>query len=446
MPMTQRTRSARVLAIAALVGGCSVLALALSNGGAAATHSVAVIERDAPDLLAGDWVMAAGQRVGNVGAISPVEGGRAVKIVFDLGGSAWPLPRGSRFDLRWGGSASFFNRYVELTMGPHGEPPIPNGSMIPAGDFSAPAELDTVTSVFSPTVRRATTELIDRGGVAFRAASAPLRAALIAAPPALHQASKVLQDLQDSNTDLNQLLRSTDQVVNTVQTADPGIGQLLSGAGTTFAAVAAKDSQLVTAIDRVPGALIQTRTTLASANGTLTAADQLLRRLSPGINTVRAIATPLDDVLGSVTHVGPRVAATLTTARNATPRLNPLLTLATTLMPEIGSIGRQATTALQCIRPYSPDIAGFANNWGDFLSWSDGKDRVIRATIQNIVAAPVNGLPYNSATAAKLFPGLTYAFPRPPGDAAGEPWFLPQCGITPNALNPAHDPEAAGAG
>jgi hypothetical protein len=136
------------------------------------------------------------------------------------------------------------------------------------------------------------------------------------------------------------------------------------------------------------------------------------------------------------------VSDTLNTAYHATPKLNPLLTLATQLMPQIGSIGGQATTALQCIRPYSPDIAAFANNWGDFLSWSDGKDRVIRATVENIIAAPINGLPYNSATATKLFPGLTYSFPRPPGEAAGEPWYLPQCGITPSSGIPANDPES----
>jgi hypothetical protein len=37
--------------------------------------------------------------------------------------------------------------------------------------------------------------------------------------------------------------------------------------------------------------------------------------------------------------------------------------------------------------------------------------------------------------------GLTYAFPRPPGDSAGQPWFLPECGITKDAYDPSKDPE-----
>jgi hypothetical protein len=128
--------------------------------------------------------------------------------------------------------------------------------------------------------------------------------------------------------------------------------------------------------------------------------------------------------------------------RGATPSLNPLLQRAATLMHDIASIGKQATTELDCIRPYAPDIAGFASNWADFLSWGDAKDRVIRAQVQNLTPAPVNIVGYDSATAAKLFPGLRYAFPRPPGESAGQPWFQPQCGITKDALDPSKDPEA----
>jgi len=39
-------------------------------------------------------------------------------------------------------------------------------------------------------------------------------------------------------------------------------------------------------------------------------------------------------------------------------------------------------------------------------------------------------------------PSLSYAMPRPPGLNAGKPWFLPQCGVTKDALNAELDPEA----
>ena len=55
----------------------------------------------------------------------------------------------------------------------------------------------------------------------------------------------------------------------------------------------------------------------------------------------------------------------------------------------------------------------------------------------------VPGTPLNSAqTVALSFGGMHYAMPRPPGLNAGQPWFVPQCGVTADALNPSKDPEA----
>jgi hypothetical protein len=62
-------------------------------------------------------------------------------------------------------------------------------------------------------------------------------------------------------------------------------------------------------------------------------------------------------------------------------------------------------------------------------------------------------MPQASATSLHAYPqGLTtqafvqatgkgYAEPRPPGLGVGQPWFIPECGVTRNALNPAADPE-----
>ncbi len=60
-----------------------------------------------------------------------------------------------------------------------------------------------------------------------------------------------------------------------------------------------------------------------------------------------------------------------------------------------------------------------------------------------MIPALIPGTADTPAKAMAQSPGLTYAFPRPPGMNEGHPYFLPQCGITPAALNPAADPETA---
>ncbi|HYF24280.1 MAG TPA: hypothetical protein VD931_00935, partial [Baekduia sp.] len=161
----------------------------------------------------------------------------------------------------------------------------------------------------------------------------------------------------------------------------------------------------------------------------------------PGVPELRRTAAPLGGLLRTVRDVGPDATATLATARRAAPRVTPLLQRATALSPQLRSIGEQSVENLECIRPYTPEANAFFSNWGDFFSGTDGKDKMIRAQVQNYAPAFSNVSGYTAAQAARLFSGLEYGLPRPPGQVAGQPWFLPQCGAGPDAIDPQKDPE-----
>jgi ABC-type transporter Mla subunit MlaD len=270
---------------------------------------------------------------------------------------------------------------------------------------------------------------------------APLRAAIEKAPPTVAEASTVFRDFTDNEQALTTLLRSTDRVTGAVDRADPGVGPLHTGAARTFPAVAAQSRDLQQTIDLAVPTLKRVRGTLGHANRSLNSAGTLVRRIGPGVEQLRLLAKPLSDVLTTVVHVGPDATSTLHSVRRATPELNPLLRTATRLSPVVDSIGKQAVHELECIRPYTPDIVSIFSNWGDFFSFTDN-DKMARVIVDNIVAAPTNLEGKSTAEAVKAFPGLRYAFPRPPGLAAGQPWFLPQCGAGPDALDPTKDPEA----
>ena len=414
----------------------------LAAAGCGGGHQVSITVPDGTGLVAGQEIRSGGQRVGLLKSIEPADRGGAAKLTFTLEDAAWPLRRGARFRERLGGTASYANRYIALTPGTPGAAPYRDGASLPAHAFVGDVELDDITAAFTPPVRAGLKSLLVEGGAALRPAAPRLRAALTDGPAALAATHRALRDLRAGDDDLATLLSSVSRTVAAVHGADPGLGRLVSGAGTTFEAISAKARPLQRALDHAPETFGQLRLTLTHARSTLAAAGVLTRRIAPGVTQLRRIARPLDQVLATVRDVGPDANAALRAVHRATPSLNPLLQRATTVMPHVASIGKQATTELDCVRPYAPDIAGFASNWADFLSWGDGKDRFIRAQIQNLMPAPINAVGYDSATAAKLFPGLRYAFPRPPGDSAGQPWFQPQCGITKDAYDPAKDPEA----
>ncbi len=436
---------ARTIAPAALVLTVAVAVILLSSSGTN-THRLFVIVPDATDALAGQDIRAAGQRVGEIASITPIDRGRAVRLELAIDGSAWPLPGGTRFALREGGTISYSNRYIALTKAPGPATPLTEGQTLPASAFTVPVEFDQLIGTFTPRVRSDLKAFLQNGGVALHAASPALRHALSAAPPALTQADAVLRDLNADESALNTLVTSTDRVINAADTANPGVGQLIGAAATTFAAIGSQSHALQVALTHAAPTLTGARTVLHHASRTLSTARDLLGTLGPGVEQARRLATPLSDALTTLVHVGPDAIATLTTAHDAAPQLDALLSKVTTLMPEIGSIGRQSVTQLQCVRPYTPDIVAFFSNWADWLSYTDGKDRYGLANAESLLPASNNAETYTPGQAAKLFPGLSYGFPRPPGYNAGQPWFLPQCGAGPAALDPSKDPEAKSGG
>jgi ABC-type transporter Mla subunit MlaD len=421
--------------------GALGLVLALTIGGSRDSgHKVFVVLPEASTMIPGQQIRESGRPVGSVDSIAPMDKGQAARVGLRLDDEVWPLQRGTTFELRWGGTVSFSNRYVALRRG--SGPPLPDGATLATAQFTTPIEFDAVTRLFTPRLRRDVTRLLNVGGRTFPAVRDPLRASIHRAPRAVQQAGRVFRALQDNQRALDTLLKSTAGVSRAVYTANPGVGPLLSGAGTTFHAAADEARNLQVTIDRLTPALTQSRTTLKHADRTLTNAGTLVHRLSPGVVELRRLARPLSDLLTSVVEVGGDARATVAALHRATPALNPLLAKATNLMPTIGSIGHQAVTELRCIRPYTPDIVSIFSNWGDFFAYHDDKDKMARVIVDNIPAAGLNAMPYDSATATKLFPGLQYAFPRPPGLAAGQPWFLPECGAGREALDPSQDPEA----
>jgi ABC-type transporter Mla subunit MlaD len=414
----------------------------MASGAPASGHRLFVTVPDATNALAGQDIRAAGQNVGTIESTAPVDHGRAVRIELELGNAAWPLPAGTTFALRWGGTISYSNRYIALTQGPAGNPQLRDGQTLPASDFAVPAEFDQLIGTFTPPVRSDLKSFLDNAGATFQVAQPNLRKAIATAPPALGQAASVLRDFDADESALNTLIVSSDRVVAAVNGANPGVGQLVSGAATTFGAIASQSDALERALSAAPPTLIDARLALAHANRTLGTAGTLLTRMAPGVQQLRLLAAPLNTALGTLVSVGPDAVATVRSAANAAPALTPLLARLTSLMPELGSIGRQSVSELSCIRPYTPDIVSFFSNWGDWLSTTDGKDRFGRANAESIIPANNNAETETSGQAAAQFPGLKYGFPRPPGYNAGQPWFLPQCGAGPNALIPADDPEA----
>lgn len=434
---------ARLLAPAALTAAVLIALVVFVTGSHdAGSHKLSVTVSEATNVVSGQPVKVAGVKIGRVSGVAPAARGSAARISLELQDKAWPVARDSKMTLRWGGTASFSNRYIDLVPGRDGRHAIAENGRFPTSRFVVPLEFDGLLRTFREKTRTDITHMLNAAGPALKASKRGLAQTLGHAPPALYQGGKVLGDLDADRVALDTLVKSTDRVLGAVQSSEPGVRELLDGAGETLNAIADESGAVRAGLADAPTTLRQARTTLARANPTLVSVQRLAHDIGPGVTEVRRIARPVSSVLRTVRTVGPDAAATLRSVRQAVPDLNPLLARVGELSPEIRSIGGNAVKSLSCIRPYTPDALAFFTNWGDFLSTTDGKDRLIRAQVQNYGPAFSNASPYNAAQMKALFPNIEYGFPRPPGTNAGQPWFLPKCGAGPDALDPTKDPEA----
>jgi phospholipid/cholesterol/gamma-HCH transport system substrate-binding protein len=426
-----------IAAVAAVIIAIVLSVSIWDSSGGPSGHTVTTVVPSAGYVEAGNQVRAAGQIVGTVQSVTLTTDHQA-RVVLGFGNSVWPLPVDTQMDVRIGGTIRLDDRYVAVDLG-HSNKTLPEGARFPASQYHVPVEVEDITTMFQSPVRNNLKSTIDVGGRAATTAATPLHSALLHAPGALRQVSSALADLGGQPGALDTLVRQSDAVAAQLN-GNPGLGQLIDGAAATLRATASQATNLQGAISQAPATFADLRQTLSRADGTLSAADTLSRRLRLGAKQLGTLARPLYNVMASLVSTGPDAREALAAAGDAAPNLQRLLVRTSAIMPVIGETSRQATPQLACIRPYSPEIAGFASDWGAG-AWSRGDkyDKFVRAVLGASQVPYVT--PLNSEQLHQLLPGVQKIEFRPPGDLVDQPWFQPKCGEGPNVLSPSYDPE-----
>lgn len=434
--MSRRVHMQRRAMVVLLLATVALVIVITKSG--TSGHELTLTADNADLVRDGLAVRLSGRKVGVVTATKVTPDWKA-KVTFRVDDAAWPLPADTKAALRWGGTIKFTDRYIELDRG-KATATLADGAELRPGSFTSPVEVDTLLDTFNTETRANLRSTLDAGGLALRPATKPLRRALVAAPPALRETSDLLGDLGSDQGALSSLITSGASVIDAIQRSYLGVGTLIDGAQTTFAAVATKSVELKNALAQTPSTLTATRATLARADKTLINASALTRKLHPAVPALQRLAAPLDSTLRRVTQVAPDLTGTLRTLRTAAPRIDTLVSRLTTQSPRLASISKQAAIQVGCLRPYAPTLSGLIGTWTNVWGRGDSKDKYLRALLGTYPYQ--NALPATSAQTIKAFPGLTYAYPQPPGLANNRPWFQPQCHIGPEVMDASKDPEA----
>ena len=401
------------------------------RGGGDEGHRLTLYVSEAATMYPGVPVRIAGQDVGAIATAEPTRDGRA-RLELRIDDSGWPLPSDTRFALRFGGTVSSSNRYVELAPG-QAATMLRDHAVIASSRVRLPLEVDELARTLSAPVRRDLRTLLHRGGTALMAAKPPLRRTLSDAPAAISQARAVAEALGSDTRALDTLVRAGDRVTAAIDAADPTLGDLVQDADSAFAAVAGESAALRDTLEHTPALLTSARATLARADRTLLTTRDLSRRLRPAVEEVDRIARPLGELLVRCGRRGP--------TRPVRLRRCAVRQRTSTRCSGACAVCRRRHARSSTSSPTSCSASGRTR-----LSWpgSSVRGRLprARATARTSTGASPcraypfhTGIPLNTPQVQKLYPPVVteYAFPRPPGRNAGQPWFLPECGVGPES-------------
>ncbi len=396
--------------------------------------------QSATNLVSGANVTAGGVTVGSVGAIT-LDNGLAAVALHITNPKVWPLRQGTRAEIRWGGTVSYSNRYVELLPGPAKDPVLANGARLPTQDTVTPVEFDQLFNVFNGPTRASLGSLIDNGASTFAHQAKALHTGVTKAAPALNSVSGVLQQLGEDPHALENLIFAGASTAGALRAQQPQLVSLVNDAADTFATIAGNARATQATLKQLAPALDSAQTALQRVNPTLTKLNRLVDEIKPGAVALKALASPLNSALTELTTVAPELNTTLVDVQRAAPRVTTLLDTAKPVLDSAKSTLNTAEPIAACLLPYGPEASGFVENWESFLSGYNNAGHYARALYQVFPA-----LNDQTETPAQLVggnPDIGYALIRPPGYNAGtsSSWFQPQCGAGQDGLTAADDPE-----
>ncbi len=440
--MAVRTRI--VVPAAIVVAVLVAVGLAVFGTGTASSHYLEAGFANAQQMTPGQQVRIAGRPVGEIAGIRlDRQSGTAVVTLKISDAGVWPLPQGSYAVARWGSNTAYLGRYTEIIPGPASNPPLPDGGILTERQDQTAFELDQAYDIFRGPTAKQTQTLLNRLGETLDTEGPALKRGVHAAPSGLGQAADLVDSLSQNEYDLKTLAVAGDRTLSALNARSPQLQTVVSTAAGTFDTFAQHTADEQAALAKANPSLTSAQTTFARLDTSLGKLTTLVDNVRPGVPRLARLAATADAALTTLRSVAPQATDTLTDGIGAAPQLSKLFSAGDRVFPSTATALSTATPMVACVRPYTPDIAGFLTTWSGFTSHYDAGGHYARTFELTTIPALLPGTADDAATAIAQSPGITYAFPRPPGLNEGHPYFIPQCGVTAAALNPADDPESA---
>lgn len=401
-------------------------------------HHLQTTVPSAFEVIPGERVVSGGIDEGQITQAYVTKTGQA-HLVMGFKNNVWPLPADTHFQLRESGTIKYTDRFVVINRG-HASQDFANNGAIPANQFDIPVEYGDFFDIFNKQTRTSMAQLFDQAGPTLKNAVGPFQKTLPVAAGPLNQGAAIFNDLGYSQEALSTLVASGAQLTKAIATSNPGLQTLLDGASSTFRQTATESSDITQIIQGGHFANKGIGDVLFHFPKTFKAAYELSKEIDPGLTKLDEMAQPFDATLRSLVSIEPDAVHTLSTVQQSAPVIDNLLSTArTNLFPQLKSVSSQAATELNCLRPYTPDIMNLLDGFAGF-NGTLVKPKVNTLNVLLSLLPFPNTMPINTVQLRQLFPNFTIGL-HPPGAGWNQPWYQPDCNVTPAANTAAADPE-----
>jgi phospholipid/cholesterol/gamma-HCH transport system substrate-binding protein len=278
----------RVAAVAALAVVLVAVGVILLSSGT--TYQVRAIFSNASQIVSGDLVEVAGNKIGTVSNIAVTTNGQAQLTLRITNGAFDPLRDGTTATVRSVSLSGIANRYVDLRIGSPSRPAIANDGVIPATNTTSAVDLDQLFNTLNGPTRKGLRNLFLGSASQYAGEGKVANAAWAYLNPAVAASSMLFAQINRNTGQFTNYLVKTSNLVTNVARRSADLSGLVTHLSTTTGALAAERVPLAESLRQLPGFLALANTTFVNLRGAL---DDL----TPLVNASKPVAPKLEKLL-----------------------------------------------------------------------------------------------------------------------------------------------------
>jgi phospholipid/cholesterol/gamma-HCH transport system substrate-binding protein len=371
-------------------------------------YELKLVLPSAAQLVDGSPVWIQGESVGLVHDLE-VRGNKAIATV-SVDKAYAPLHEGTTSRIEW--VSVLGERVITLYPGPTTNAALPDGYLLEAPSLQI--EADQVLAAFDQPTRSRLNSLIASLNGSLNGREPQLHQTLQSAGPTVEAVGQVLKAVGQDGPAIRELITELHGVTQPLAQRQAEVAGVVNDLETLTSQVAPEQAQIRDGLKELPSTLQAAKGTLDLVPPASQATVRLLRDLQPGVDRLPSVARNLSPVLRELRPVTEDLRPTLESLGDLLSRTPRLLDTTHQVFPPLRDTVDIYRPVVSFLRPYTPELAGFATDWGKAFSGYDSQGHLWTGIAAEALSA-------NDESLAQPVPSGEARTPAP-GHLVNQPW------------------------